>query len=354
MRTDALERLRQATTEAGADALLISSAPNVRYLSGFSTPADGWVLLTEAAATLVTDGRYTAQAAEESRLPVEVLPLQGERLVNLAALVKGKRLAAEAHDMTLKTASILEEQLGSKLIPTSDLVADLRTIKTSAELGALRAAAKLTDEAFAHILNHLAPGQSETDIALELERYLRLNGAERIAFDITVASGKRSAMPHGTASQKRLAEGELVTLDFGAVVNGYHADMTRTVALGEVSDQHAQLYQAVLEAQEAALTAAAPGKDGKAVDAVARSVLESHGLAEAFSHSLGHGVGLAIHEAPRLSPNVSVTLQPGMAVTIEPGAYLPGDAGVRIEDLVVITEAGAERLSHSDKAFLKL
>jgi Xaa-Pro aminopeptidase len=195
---------------------------------------------------------------------------------------------------------------------------------------------------------------AEIEVALELERYMRLAGAEGKSFDITVASGVRSSMPHGTASHKLLAAAELVTLDYGCVVDGYHSDMTRTLALGEVSEDAQRLYQAVLEAQESALAAIHAGVDGQAVDKVARDSLTAAGYGDYFSHSLGHGVGLEIHEYPRMSPIVSEILAANMAITVEPGAYIPGDMGVRIEDLVIVTEDGIENLSHSPKHLISL
>ena len=191
-------------------------------------------------------------------------------------------------------------------------------------------------------------------MALELERFMRTAGAEKAAFAITVASGYRSSMPHGTASQKTIQEGELVTLDFGAVVDGYHSDMTRTLAVGDIPDQQRNLYDAVLEAQEAALEAIGPEKDGSDLDRLARDILGEYDLDPYFSHSLGHGVGLMIHEAPSLRHNVPYTLKAGMTATLEPGAYLPDEYGVRIEDLVVITSTGKHVLSSSDKSFIQL
>ncbi|MEZ4632784.1 MAG: M24 family metallopeptidase [Deinococcales bacterium] len=235
------------------------------------------------------------------------------------------------------------------------LVAKERLYKQPHEAEKLRQAAALTDEAFSHILNVIKPGMKEVEVALELERYIRVAGAEGKSFDFIVASGHRSAMPHGAASQKTIQKGDLVTIDFGAVVDGYHADMTRTFAVDKIKDSHRHIYDSVLMAQEAALKAITPYKKGKEIDEVARNILKEQGLGDYFSHGLGHGVGLEIHEAPSLSPlKEDEILEPHMTATIEPGAYIPGDAGVRIEDLVIITEDGYERLSHSDKHFLEL
>ncbi len=347
-----LTRVREALAESGAEALLVTYPANVRYLSGFRAPDDGRVFVTHEDAVLITDGRYIAQAAQESQLPVDIF--EGSWVEHLAAKLGGRTLAFEAEGITYALFEALREKLGPPPRPTEGLVAELRLTKTPAEVDLLRQAAQVTDDAFTHILGFIEPGRTETEVALELERFMRAAGTEGAGFDIIVASGARSAMPHGTASNKRIGAGELVTLDFGAKVEGYHADMTRTVAVGTLSDAHAQLYAAVLRAQEAALGALAPGKKGREVDATARDSLSRDGLGERFSHGLGHGVGLEIHEGPRLSKTSEQTLEPGMSVTIEPGAYIPGDAGVRIEDLAIITETGFERLSQSPKDLITL
>ena len=346
-----LNRIREAITDHGAEALLVTEPANVRYLSGFRAPEDGRVLVTLEHAVLITDGRYVAQAGEESQLPVEIF--EDSWTEHLRAKLGRRTLAFEAENVTYTLFETLQKKLGN-LRPTEGLVAEFRLIKTPDETKLLRQAAKLTDDAFTHILDFIRAGRSEVAVALELERFMREHGAEGPSFETIVASGHRSAMPHGTASSKLIETGDLVTLDFGALVDGYHADMTRTVAVGELTDAHAQLYGAVLRAQEAAVAALAPGKSGKEMDAVARDSLTQNGLGQYFSHSLGHGVGLEIHEGPRLSRLSEGVLEPGMSVTIEPGAYIPGDAGVRIEDLAMITKTGYELLSHSPKELITL
>ena len=345
-----LSRIREALADHGAEALLVTEPANVRYLSGFRAPEDGRVLVTFESAVLVTDGRYVAQAGEESKLPVEIF--QDSWTDHLRAKLGRRTLAFEAENVTYALFETLQK-LG-KLRPTEGLVAELRLLKTPDETELLRQAATLTDDAFTHILDFLRAGRSEVAVALELERFMRERGAEGPSFETIVASGTRSAMPHGTASSKIIEAGDLVTLDFGALVDGYHADMTRTVAVGDLTDAHTRLYGAVLRAQKAAVAALVPGKSGKELDAVARDLLTQDGLGERFSHSLGHGVGLEIHEGPRLNRLSENILEPGMSVTIEPGAYIPGDAGVRIEDLAMITATGYELLSHSPKELIRL
>lgn len=355
-----LTALREQFADAGIDALLVTTPANVRYLSNFATPQDGMVLVTDEDALLLTDGRYTAQASEESWLTVDILSGQTRRdwqaHVNQLAggTSAGSTLGIEAAAMTVAEYQAFEDKTDTKPTPTHNLVENLRLRKSPEEIALLRDAAKLTDEAFTHILNMIRPGTKEVEVALELERYMRAHGADGKSFDIIVASGVRSAMPHGVASQKFIEKGELVTLDFGAQIGGYHADMTRTVAVGKPSDAHVKMYETVLEAQVKALNAVAPHKDGKDIDGVARAVFQQADMGQYFSHSLGHGVGLAIHELPSLSHLRSFTLEPGMTATIEPGVYIPGDAGVRIEDLVVVTDDGFELLSHSDKTLLEL
>ncbi|MCC6312077.1 MAG: aminopeptidase P family protein [Trueperaceae bacterium] len=343
-----MRTLRERLRAAGADALLVTNPPNVRYLSAFSAPEDGAVLLTQDAVTLYTDARYTTQAGQEVAIQIEVVPSIDEAVADKLA---GRRLAVEGEHMTLGRNRAIARRLGSEPVAVDGFFTALRTVKSEREVAALREAARVTDEAFSAALVMMGPGVREIEVALCLESAMRLAGAEGSAFDIIVASGTRGAMPHGVASQKELAAGELVTLDFGAVVNGYHADMTRTVAVGAVGAEERRLFEAVLEAQEASLAALAPGRTGREIDAVARAALARHGLEEYFTHSLGHGTGLVIHEEPRLSKKSDTVLQPGMIVTVEPGVYLPGFTGLRIEDLAVITSDGHEVLSRSPKGF---
>jgi Xaa-Pro aminopeptidase len=332
--------------ELGVDSLLVSDPANVRYLSGFTTPTDGRVLVTPSDAWLITDARYEAQAAEESRLDTEIrrdwLPWAGEQ-------AGGGRLGVEADSLTLAQFEDLCKRLQGSAVPLRGLLRDRRVVKSESELASLRQAARITDLAFEHILGFLRAGLSELEVSLELERVMRLRGADAKSFDIVVASGARSAMPHGVASAKRLERGDLVTLDFGAMVDGYHADMTRAVAIGPIDEDLAAMYGAVLEAEMLSLAAVAPGIAGSEVDAVARTVLARHGLEHYFAHSVGHGVGLQIHEGPRLAKESTDLLAAGMTVTIEPGVYVAGRGGVRIEDLVLVTPEGHERLSQSPK-----
>ncbi len=347
-----LDAVRQKMLAAGADTLLITQPANVRYLSGFSSPEDGRIFITEDEALLITDGRYIAQAKAESSLAQDIIASGAQWPARVLDLAKGKKLAVEIDDLSHKQFSHLNESL--ELIKVEAFINEFRLVKLPHELQLISQAAKLTDDAFTHILNIIKVGMSEVEVALELERFMRLRGAERVAFPITVASGFRSSYPHGTASTKIINSGELVTLDFGACVEGYHSDMTRTIAMGDLPDAQAAMHAAVLEAEEAAVAAAGPEKDGRELDRLARDILGEHDLDKYFSHSLGHGVGLEIHEAPSLRPSESFILKAGMTATIEPGAYIPGEYGVRIEDLLVITSTGKHVLSQSDKSLIRV
>ncbi len=351
--TDRVNRLRSLLPDLGVAGMLVSAPENVRYLSSFSSPDDGLVLITPDAAVLLTDGRYTAQAAEESSLPVEIAPSSQGLRERAGELAGSHRIGVESEHVSLKAYADLQARFAGGCVGLDEVIAPLRLIKDAAEIEALREAARITDLAYQEALAVMRPGVTEVEVALAMERVMRINGAES-GFDIIVASGTRGAMPHGVASQKRIAAGELVTLDFGAAYRGYHADMTRTVAIGEVGAEERRMFDAVLEAQKAAVAAVAPGKRGSEVDAVARDLLARHGLAEGFVHSLGHGTGLRIHEGPRLSAKSTDVLAAGMIVTIEPGVYFPGFTGLRIEDLLLVTEDGHEVLSHSPKEFVSL
>jgi Xaa-Pro aminopeptidase len=345
------EELLALPGELGVDSLLVTDPANVRYLSGFTTPNDGRVLVTPERAWLITDARYEAQAAQESRLDNEIrrdwLPWVADRAAT-------GRLGVEADALTLAQFEDLCSRLAGTPVPLRELLRDRRMVKQAHEITSLRRAARITDDAFTHVLGFIRAGISEAEVALELERFMRVGGAEGKSFDIVVASGVRSAMPHGVASAKRLEPGDLVTLDFGATVDGYHADMTRAVAIGEIDEDLRAMYDAVLEAQQVSLAAVAPGVTGSELDRLAHTVLARHGLEQYFAHSLGHGVGLQIHEGPKLSKDSHDTLVPGMTVTVEPGVYVPGRGGVRIEDLALVTHQGHERLSLSPKELISV
>jgi len=332
------------------EALYVTRPENVRYLSGFPHPEDAQVLLSLEGAFLLTDPRYP-EAGRESKIPVKVL--KREEKEALFKELKG-RVGFEAEHLPYAALERLRELSPAEWVPTKGVVERLRLKKTPEEVQRIRKAQALAEEALAHALTLLRPGVEEREVALEIEFFLRKEGAEGVAFPPIVASGARGALPHAGASEKRLEPGELITLDLGAKVAGYHSDMTRTFALGKPSPEMRRVYQAVLAALEAALENLKPGRTGKEVDALARETLKRHGLDRHFVHSLGHGVGLAVHEGPSLSPYTEEVLEPGMVVTVEPGVYLPGVGGVRIEELVLLTEEGIELLSRFPRGYLEV
>jgi Xaa-Pro aminopeptidase len=332
------------------DALYITRPENVRYLTGFPHPEDAQVLITPEGAFLLTDPRYP-EAERESRIPARVL--KREEREALFQDLRG-RVGFEAEHLPYAALERLRELSPAEWVPTKGVIERLRLKKRPEEVARIRQAQTLAERALQRALALLRPGAEEREVALEIEFFLRKEGAEGVAFPPIVASGARGALPHAGASEKRLEPGELITLDLGAKVAGYHSDMTRTVALGKPSPEMRRVYEAVQEALEVALQGLKPGRTGKEVDALAREALGRHGLDRYFVHSLGHGVGLAVHEGPGLSPYTEEVLEPGMVVTVEPGVYLPGVGGVRIEELVLITEDGIELLSRFPRGYLEV
>ncbi|MGH2752933.1 MAG: M24 family metallopeptidase [Actinomycetota bacterium] len=346
-----ITKLRQKVDALEIDALLVTDLTNVRYLTGFSG-SNGQVLVTESEAYFFSDGRYAARAAD--LVQGAEIDIYGARLVDVLnpRLNSGgiKRLGIEAETMTLADRDDLDKRVDDvELIPMKNLVEALRRVKDADEVAHLRQAVEIGDAAFSWLLTKLAPGQSERDVALELEIWIRQHGADEISFDPIVGSGELSAHIHHTPSHRQFEKGDLVLLDFGSRKDGYCSDLTRTVVLGPASDRQRELYDLVLEAQVAGIAALEAGADGVSVDAAARKVIEDAGHGDDFGHGLGHGVGLDIHESPRLHRISEDTLLEGDVVTVEPGVYLPGWGGVRIEDCVLVTEDGCEVLGSAPK-----
>ncbi|OGL65979.1 MAG: hypothetical protein A3J27_16175 [Candidatus Tectomicrobia bacterium RIFCSPLOWO2_12_FULL_69_37] len=344
---DRLARLRRAMRKKGIPALAVLDLRNVRYLTGFTGSA-GACLVTPGSAVFITDFRYRAQAAREVGRPFRY----GEHRGALAGLseearrLRLKRLAFEENHLSYGDFRRLRKLArGLKLSPASPLIEELRQRKEAPEVRLLRRGAKLNGRALAQALRAVRPGVREREIALALEAAMRDLGASGPSFTTIVASGPRSALPHGVASDRKVRRGDLITIDYGAVVEGYHADTTRVVSLGKPSRKWREIYRIVLEAQMAAVEAVAPGVPAAEVDAAARRIIEKAGYAKAFGHGTGHGVGLEIHEGPRVAPGSRDILEPGMVVTVEPGIYLPGWGGVRIEDMVLVTGKGKEVLT---------
>lgn len=335
--------------DASVDALLITNLANVRYLSGFSG-TNGQMLVTSSGATFLTDPRYSARAADlVSDSDVVVYPAHlAETLTQ--HLTGIRRLGVEAASMTLAARDDLAERLGEvELVPTKNIVEGLRRTKDADEVALIKRAVDVADEAYRWVLDRLVPGVIEREVALDLEMRMRLSGADEVSFPPIVGSGPLSAHIHHTPGERPLEKGDLVLMDFGARVEGYCSDMTRTVSLGVAMDEHIELYGTVLAAQQAAIAAVSAGAETAYVDRVARRVIEDAGQGDRFAHGLGHGVGLDIHEAPTLKKVTDDKLLAGDVVTIEPGIYVAERGGIRIEDCVLVTDAGCEVLCKSPK-----
>lgn len=355
-----IERLRPLFSAAPADALLVTSLPNIRYLSGFTGSA-GMLLVTSHRATLFTDSRYTIQAREELAGSGVTLEIARKGLLMAVASHMGRargrvRLGFEPGQMTVAQQQAFAGALGGKVrwVQAAGLVERLRAKKDARELAVMRKAAQLISNVFAAVLPKIRVGASELLVSAEIEYEMKKQGASGASFETIVASGARSALPHARASSKLLCEKELVVLDQGAILADYCSDMTRTVFLGRAPARVRRMYQAVREAQEAARAAVKPGVAAGEVDRAARRVLERCGFGRYFTHSTGHGLGMEVHEAPRLGKGDASVLEEGMVVTIEPGAYVEGFGGIRIEDDVVVTSRGADDLTSATRELLEL
>ena len=354
-----MRQLRAAMAKRKIPALLVTHLPDVRYLCGF-TGSNAALAITARQALLVTDGRYTAQAATEvkaAELRIAKGPAVPEACRWLGA-ARVKHAYYDGEQTTVASLDAMQKALrGGKrfFVPlSSPLIAEQRMVKDAGEIERMASAAALGVRLFEHILGFMRPGLKENEVAAELEYRARLWGAEAMSFPTIVASGERSAMPHGTASKAKLPRRGFVTLDFGVILNGYCSDMTRTVHLGRAKPREREAYDAVLAAQENAVAAVSAGVTAGDVDEAARSVLREAKLAEYFTHSTGHGVGLEIHELPRIAMAQQALLSRGMVITIEPGIYIPGAFGLRIEDTVVVERRGCRVLTPAPKAWIQL
>ncbi len=349
-----LARARLALEQCHLDALLVTHLPNIAYLSGFTGSA-GVLVIAHQDHIFFTDGRYTEQAHQEVKnVRIKILPGKSALAAAAERLKQQKswrRIGIDAAHLTVAERSTLAKSLGKKarLVEAPAVVEQMRMIKYPAEIAKIRAACHLGVALFDQLLEVVGPGASETQVAGELEFAARRLGAEQMAFPTIVASGPRSALPHGRASQARLPSRGFVVCDFGVILAGYCSDMTRTLHLGRPPQEARRVYEAVREAQHAAVDAVKPGATLGEVDRAARKLLRRLNLARFFTHSTGHGVGLEIHEAPRVAAGQPEILRPGMVITIEPGVYLPGKYGVRIEDTVVVTDSGFEILTPCPK-----
>ena len=345
-----LNQLQTKLDHESIDGLLIINPYNLRYITNF-TGSSGVAIVTKDKALFITDFRYTEQATKQSPefTVIEFRSSIQDEVRKQVEKLGIQSLGFEKNDLSFAVWDQYKQAIKADFIPTAGIIEDLRMIKTADELAIIREAADIADLAFKHIIEFIAPGKTEIEVANELEFFMRKCGATSSSFDIIVASGVRSALPHGVATDKVIEKGDFVTLDYGALHKGYISDITRTVAVGEPSDQLKEIYQIVLDAQLKACEQLKPGMTGIEADALARDYIVEKGYGDYFGHSLGHGIGLEVHESPSVSFRSEVKLLPNMVVTIEPGIYLPGIGGVRIEDDVVVTESGNERLTHSTK-----
>lgn len=352
---DKLTKLRASLEENELDALLITSPINRRYVTSFTGTA-GAVLISQHDAQFITDFRYIEQANEQAKgfKIIEHKQAIHEEISDQLKALNVNRLGFEKDHTTFGTYEKYKEVFAAELVPISGIIEALRLIKTEDELKIMQKAATIADDAFNHIQGYIKPGVKEIDISNELEFFMRRQGATSSSFDTIVASGYRSALPHGVASDKKIQSGELITLDYGALYNGYCSDTTRTVAVGDISDELHTIYHTVLEAQKRGVKGIKPGMTGKEADALTRDYITEKGYGKYFGHSTGHGVGLEVHESPGLSHKNDDILKPGMVVTVEPGIYIPNVGGCRIEDDLVITETGNERLTVADKELVYL
>lgn len=339
-----------AAMPVGLDGILLSSQVNTFYTTGFAFE-DGYVLVTRDATYLLCDPRYFEASARAEG--VERVELTGDALPSLVADIGIKTLGFEDRELTVAAHKRLSDRLvGVELVPVGGLLDSLRAKKDADELLLIEQAQELTDAAFEHIISYIRRGVTERQVALELEWFMRKNGSDGTAFQTIAVSGKASSVPHGTPSDAPLRDGFL-TMDFGAKFGGYCSDMTRTVVIGRADDRLRDIYDTVLKAQLHALESIAPGKRTSDIDREARDIIDER-YPHTFTHSLGHGVGVYIHESPSLSPSRDGVLEVGNVVTVEPGIYISGECGCRIEDMVAVTESGIRNFTKSPKALIEI
>ena len=355
---DRLEKLMQSIP-SDLDGVLITSSVNRQYYTGLCSSA-GILLATREQCYFLIDFRYI-EVAKNTIKNCQVMLLEGDGREQLHRIVEKhqlKKIGIESSYLSVEDSLVYQQLLAPAELSLDNRVTEVitrqRMIKSADEVRAIQVCQDLTDDTFQHILSYIQPGQTEREIALEMEFYMRKQGAQEVSFSFIVVSGKNSSLPHGVPGYKKVEKGDFITMDFGGAIDGYRSDMTRTVALGEVSQQQKRLYDTVLKAQLAALDAIAVGKSCREIDLVARYIIYGAGYEGCFGHGLGHSVGLEIHESPRFSPSCDAICEPGLIMTVEPGIYLEGQYGCRIEDMVYITEKGIVNLTHSPKELICL
>lgn len=353
--TGRAEDVRSTLADEGVDALVVSNLTNIRYLTGFTGSAS-LLVLTADGLTFVTDGRYGQQAADQLAAAgvtaaIEVTASSQAPVVGAIHAAGATRIGLEAAAVTWAAQRTYASEWfpGLELVPTTDLVERQRVVKDDAEVERIAIASAIADAALAEVRHRLAEGPTEAELGSELDSAMRRLGADDVSFETIVASGPNGARPHHRPGTRQIAEGDLVVIDFGALVDGYHSDMTRTVMVGEPTATQQRMYDVVLESQAAGVAAVAAGVAAADVDAACRAVIEDAGWGEAFLHGTGHGVGLDIHEDPRVGQRSAAKLVDRCVVTVEPGVYLPEHGGVRIEDTVVVTGDGCRPVTLTHK-----
>ncbi|WP_148882187.1 Xaa-Pro dipeptidase PepQ [Thermococcus aciditolerans] len=346
-----IDRLKEFISENELDGVLITGKENIFYFTGSSPVLGGYLVVTPDDAIFIVPELEYEEARETSRIPVEKFKT-GKELYERLSSFKLKKLGIEGRT-SFSTIQTLREKVGAAdFVSVDDVVKELRIIKTPEEIEVIKAACGIADMAMMAALEEISEGKREREIAAKMEYVMKMNGAEKPAFDTIIASGWRAALPHGLASDKRIEKGDLVVIDEGALYRHYHSDTTRTIVVGSPNEKQKDIYYAVLEAQRKGVEAARPGMTAKELDTLVRDVIKEYGYGDYFIHSTGHGVGLQIHEWPRVSQQDDTELKPGMVITIEPGIYLPKFGGVRIEDTILITENGAERLTKTERELI--
>lgn len=338
------------------EGILITSEENLRYFTGFHT-SNGLLFVTESKALFLTDSRYieAAQSKIKNCRIMELKRLSEQTDDIIKAIGEAEKFLVESEKMTVSELKLFRKALKPLRLTTigaDKIISSLREIKDEAELDNITKAQRIAEKAFDNILGFIRPGVTEKEIALELDYFMLRNGADALSFETIAVSGKKSSMPHGVPDEKIVEKGDFITMDFGAVVNGYHSDMTRTVCVGQPSDKQKEIYNTVLKAQLSALQKVSAGTPARDVDAAARDVIKNAGYGEFFRHSTGHGVGIEIHEYPTVSYLSKTILQKGNIITIEPGIYIPDMFGVRIEDMVYVTDEGCINLTNSPKELI--
>ncbi len=348
-----LSRLKKLVSVAPANATLIFSPEHLYYFSGF-TGGEGMLYIDKSRLLLFTDSRYTVQASQEAA-DFEVIDVAQTSISEFLKSQGDKAYGFEDDYVTFSHfANLKRISPKSVFTPISSQIDKIRMIKDNKELELIKKAASISDSAFSYILDKIETGKTEREISLDLEYFMLSSGADGLAFDTVAASGVRSCMPHGVATDKVIEKGDFFTLDFGCKYRGYCSDMTRTVVLGKATDKQKEIYSTVLEAQKASLSCVRAGELAKAVDEAARGLIENAGYGKNFGHGLGHSLGLKVHEAPSCSPKSGDVLCENMLMTIEPGIYIDGYGGVRIEDLVCVTADGCDNYTTSEKELIEL